>query len=66
MGVVLGLLAALAYGSSDFVAGVGGRRSSTGRVVLIGQPFGLVAAAAALAIRRGPGTPVLVAEPQMI
>ena len=36
--VVLGLLAALAYGSSDFVAGVGGRRTSVGGVVLAQQP----------------------------
>jgi drug/metabolite transporter (DMT)-like permease len=55
VGVVLGLLAALAYGSSDFVAGVGGRRSSAGRVTLIAQPFGLVAAAVALALFRGAG-----------
>jgi uncharacterized membrane protein len=53
--VVLGLLAALAYGSSDFVAGVGGRRSSAGRVTLIAQPFGLVAAAVALALFHGAG-----------
>jgi drug/metabolite transporter (DMT)-like permease len=55
VGVVLGLLAALAYGSSDFVAGVGGRRSSVGRVILIGQPFGLLAAAVALAPYSGAG-----------
>jgi drug/metabolite transporter (DMT)-like permease len=52
---VLGLLAALAYGSSDFVAGVGGRRSGVGRVTLIAQPFGLVAAAVSLALFRGAG-----------
>jgi drug/metabolite transporter (DMT)-like permease len=50
VGVVLALLAALAYGSSDFVAGAGARRSSTGRVTLIAQPFGLVAAAIAVAV----------------
>jgi drug/metabolite transporter (DMT)-like permease len=53
--VVLGLLAALAYGCSDFIAGVGGRRSSVGRVILTGQPFGLVAAAVALAPFHGTG-----------
>jgi uncharacterized membrane protein len=53
--VVLGLLAALAYGSADFVAGVGGRRSSAGRVALIVQPLGLVAAAVALVLFRGAG-----------
>jgi uncharacterized membrane protein len=62
VGLVLGLLAALAYGASDFVAGVGARRSSAGRVTLIAQPFGLVAAAVALALFRGagPGTSALV------
>jgi drug/metabolite transporter (DMT)-like permease len=55
VGVVLGLLAALAYGSSDFVAGVGARRTSAGRVTLIAQPFGLVAAAVALSLFHGAG-----------
>lgn len=55
MGVILALLAALAYGTSDFVAGVGGRRSSAVRVALIAQPFGLFAAAVALTFFRGAG-----------
>jgi drug/metabolite transporter (DMT)-like permease len=50
VGVVLALLSALAYGTSDFVAGAGARRSSVGRVTLIAQPFGLVAAAIAVAV----------------
>jgi drug/metabolite transporter (DMT)-like permease len=48
MGVVLALLAALCYGSSDFTAGVGGRRSDPAAVTVIAQPFGLVAAAIAV------------------
>jgi drug/metabolite transporter (DMT)-like permease len=47
---VLGLLAALCYGSSDFLAGLGGRRSDPIAVVAIAQPLGLVAAAVALAV----------------
>jgi uncharacterized membrane protein len=41
--VVLGLLAALGYGASDFAAGVGGRRTSVGGVVLAQQPVAAVA-----------------------
>ena len=48
MGVLLGLLAALCYGSSDFTAGLGGRRSDPAAVTVIAQPFGLVAAAVAV------------------
>jgi hypothetical protein len=44
MGVVLALVAALAYGTSDFVAGAGGRRSDAIAVTGIAQPFGLLAA----------------------
>ncbi|HEX6525335.1 MAG TPA: DMT family transporter [Streptosporangiaceae bacterium] len=50
MGVLLGLLAALCYGSSDFTAGIGGRRSDPGAVTVIAQPLGLIAAAVALLI----------------
>jgi drug/metabolite transporter (DMT)-like permease len=53
MGVVLGLLAAFAYGTSDFVAGVGGRRSSVGRITLVAQPLGLVTAAVAVVVVPG-------------
>jgi drug/metabolite transporter (DMT)-like permease len=48
MGVVLALLSALCYGSSDFTAGVGGRRSDPAAVTVIAQPFGLAAAAVAV------------------
>ncbi|HEX6452308.1 MAG TPA: DMT family transporter [Trebonia sp.] len=50
MGILLGLLAALCYGASDFLAGLGGRRSDPIAVLAIVQPLGLVAAAAALAV----------------
>jgi drug/metabolite transporter (DMT)-like permease len=42
------LLSALCYGSSDFTAGVGGRRSDPSAVTVIAQPFGLIAAAVAV------------------
>jgi uncharacterized membrane protein len=48
VGVVLALLSALCYGSSDFIAGVGGRRSDPAAVTVIAQPFGLIAAAVAV------------------
>jgi drug/metabolite transporter (DMT)-like permease len=44
MAVILGLLAALAFGSSDFVAGVGGRRADAIAITAVAQPFGLLAA----------------------
>jgi len=37
--VLLGLLAAVCYGASDFSAGIGGRRTSVGGVVLAQQPI---------------------------
>ncbi|MBV9094529.1 MAG: DMT family transporter [Streptosporangiaceae bacterium] len=48
MGIVLALLSALCFGSSDFAAGVGGRRSDPSAVTAIAQPFGLIAAAVAV------------------
>lgn len=53
MGVVLALLSALCYGSSDFAAGVGGRRSDPTAVTVIAQPFGLLAAAVAVSVLSG-------------
>jgi drug/metabolite transporter (DMT)-like permease len=44
MSVILGMLASLAFGTSDFVAGAGGRRADAIAVTAIAQPFGLVAA----------------------
>lgn len=46
--MVLGLLAAVGYGASDFMAGVGGRRGPAVLVALAGQPVGLVTAALGL------------------
>jgi drug/metabolite transporter (DMT)-like permease len=46
--VLLGLLAALCYGSSDFAAGAGGRRGSPAAVTAITQPFSLAAAGLAV------------------
>ena len=42
IGLVLALTSALAYGASDFVGGVGSRRHSPWRVVLVGQVAGAV------------------------
>jgi uncharacterized membrane protein len=41
--LVLALLAALGYGSSDFSAGIGGRRTSVGGVVVAQQPVAALA-----------------------
>jgi drug/metabolite transporter (DMT)-like permease len=56
MGVILGLMAALAFGTSDFVAGAGGRRADAIAITAIAQPFGLLAALAGVAILRA-GSP---------
>jgi len=45
VGVLLALLAALCYGSSDFTAGLGGRRSDPAAIAMIALPCGLVVAA---------------------
>lgn len=50
MGILLGLVSAFCYGVSDFVGGVGGRRSSAVAVAIISQPFGLLAALVAVAV----------------
>ncbi len=61
MGVLLGLLSALCYGSSDFAAGIGGRRGDPGAVTAVAQPFGLIAAAIAVVAlsARSPSASVL-------
>lgn len=46
--VLLGLMAALCYGSSDFTAGVGGRRSSPAAIAAVAQSFSLAAAGLAI------------------
>lgn len=48
VGALFGLLAALCYGSSDFTAGVGGRRSDPAAIAVIALPCGLLAAAVAV------------------
>jgi drug/metabolite transporter (DMT)-like permease len=40
LGILLALAAALAYGASDFVGGVGSRRYSSWQIVLVGQGAG--------------------------
>ncbi|MET1051077.1 MAG: DMT family transporter [Mycetocola sp.] len=55
-GIILALVAALAYGTADFVGGVGSRRYSLWQVALVGQGVGAsVTLVAGLAV---PGTPV--------
>ncbi|GAB3684946.1 GRP family sugar transporter [Angustibacter aerolatus] len=61
MGALLGLLSALAYGSSDFVAGLAGRRGDPRAVAAVAQPFALVAALLAVVVARpdAPTAPTL-------
>jgi uncharacterized membrane protein len=59
--VLLGLLAALAFGSSDFIAGAGGRRADAIAITAIAQPFGLLAALAGVALlHKGSPTPAVL------
>ncbi|HET9147379.1 MAG TPA: EamA family transporter [Acetobacteraceae bacterium] len=53
MAIILALLSALSYGGSDFLAGLASRRGNEGVVLMLVQPFGLVAALLALAWFRG-------------
>jgi drug/metabolite transporter (DMT)-like permease len=55
MGIILGLLAAVAYGSSDFAAGVASRRFAVGPVTLVVQVFCLLAAVIAVLFASGTG-----------
>ncbi|MGW4489745.1 EamA family transporter [Amycolatopsis sp. NPDC004368] len=57
MGVLLGLLSALSYGASDFVAGVGGRRGDPNAVTVLAQPWSLLAALVAVVVM-GPRAPL--------
>jgi uncharacterized membrane protein len=50
--VLLGLLAALSYGASDFMGGIGGRRASVGGVLIAQQPVALLATIAVWAVYR--------------
>ena len=57
IGITLALLAAIGYGTADFVGGTGARRASTMSIVFSGQ---LVGAAAMLVVGlASPGTPTL-------
>ncbi len=55
MAIVLGILAALAYGSSDFVAGLGSRRLGSGPVTLLVLFLGILVAAIATGLFPGQG-----------
>jgi len=56
LGIVLALASAVAYGSSDFVGGIGSRRYSLWQIVFVGQSAGAVAMVAAGLVL--PATPV--------
>jgi len=58
MGIVLGLAAALLYGSSDFAGGVASRRFGSLRVTVIGAAVATVLAWAVLFASNGPGPSV--------
>ena len=55
MGILLGLLAALSYGSSDFAAGLASRRLSAGPVTGVTQALGVLTTAAAVVLFPGAG-----------
>ena len=52
VGVLLGFLAALGYGASDFIAGAAGRRGHPGAVAAVAQPLGIATAALAVVALR--------------
>lgn len=55
MAVVLALLAALTFGTSDFAAGLASRRFSSGSVTGVAQAAGLLVAAVAVLVAPGTG-----------
>lgn len=55
MAILLALLAALAYGSADFTAGLASRRIGAGLVTALAQGLGLVVALSAVALASGSG-----------
>lgn len=55
MATVFGLLAALAYGTSDFAAGIASRRYAAGPVTGGEQAFGLLTAVVAVLVFPGAG-----------
>ncbi len=60
MGVLLALLAAVAYGTSDFGAGVASRRLAAGPVTAVAQAFGLLGAGIGVLLFPGAGPAALV------
>ena len=52
-GILLALASAVSYGASDFVGGVGARRSSPWQILLVGQVAGMLALFIAALLRRG-------------
>ena len=58
IGITLALLAAVGYGTADFVGGAGARRAPTMSIVFIGQVTGAVAMPPGVALA-SPGTPTL-------
>jgi hypothetical protein len=60
VGLLLGLMAALSYGASDFMGGIGGRRTSTGAVIVAQQPFAFLAIITVWALYR-PSSPTAAA-----
>jgi drug/metabolite transporter (DMT)-like permease len=58
LGILLALSSALAYGAADFIGGVGSRRHSSWRIVLVGQAAGaVVMLVAGLLVPGSPGRP---------
>ena len=55
MAVLLGLLSAFAYGTSDFAGGVASRRLAAGPVTGVAQALGMVTAAVAVILFHGSG-----------
>lgn len=53
MGVLLGLLSAVAYGASDFAGGIGGRRSRPEAVAMLAQPIAFLSAVIAVLVVGG-------------
>lgn len=59
MGVLLGLVSALCWGTSDFLGGLGGRRSDPVAVTAVAQPLSALAAVAAVVVWPGQHSPGL-------
>jgi hypothetical protein len=53
--ILLGLAAALLYGSGDFLAGMAARRTHVLTVLMLAETAGVIVALAATAMSPGPG-----------